>query len=305
VQLWAVNITGANSQDFTIGNFYADYFFEGPASFEGSLEGEGGLEDFPEGPDFPFDGIIPAGEEMTFDITFDPSADGFRSARVEIVSNDPDAAIFDFAIQGTGVIDDVVGNTTGFDFVNNGRLFGDVPAGPIFSGVEEVVREFVTKVLEQFSNGNDLPKAGTNDGILLFTLNLGNSAGDDLLTINDKTISGPDLRGFFAMAAEILQIQLPGRIAAPIDLDIAMSFDGEVPPAAVAIVLNQNLRPEGFVELSAAIEFDGNPVLGSTDGPVILNLDGPAPNEEVKEELVENLVKEVLELLMKALGLME
>lgn len=39
----------------------------------------------------------------TFDVTFDPGADGTRSATVTLTSDDPDVGSFDFALQGTGI----------------------------------------------------------------------------------------------------------------------------------------------------------------------------------------------------------
>lgn len=50
----------------------------------------------------PMSTIVPAGT-TTFDITFDPSADGLRSATVSFTTNDVSGNTFDFAIQGTGL----------------------------------------------------------------------------------------------------------------------------------------------------------------------------------------------------------
>lgn len=65
-----VQITGVNATDFTI-------TVEPPAS-------------------------VAAGANTTFQITFDPAAIGLRTATVNLFSNDPDEATYDFAIQGTG-----------------------------------------------------------------------------------------------------------------------------------------------------------------------------------------------------------
>ncbi len=45
---------------------------------------------------------VAAGTNTTFQITFDPAAIGLRTATVNIFSDDPDEATYDFAIQGTG-----------------------------------------------------------------------------------------------------------------------------------------------------------------------------------------------------------
>ncbi|MCI4661886.1 MAG: Ig-like domain-containing protein [Neomegalonema sp.] len=47
-------------------------------------------------------GVIAAGGSETFTVTFTPAAEGLRSASIEIVSDDADEALYDFAIQGTG-----------------------------------------------------------------------------------------------------------------------------------------------------------------------------------------------------------
>ena len=71
----------------------------------------------------------------TFQVTFNPSAAGLRTATVTFTNNDPDEATYDFAIQGTGTIglsiNDVSMNegdsgTTAFDFT----VSLDSPAPP-------------------------------------------------------------------------------------------------------------------------------------------------------------------------------
>ena len=56
---------------------------------------------------------IAAGSSTTFDVTFDPSAIGIRSATINIVNNDGNENPYDFAIQGTGLNPEinVTGNT--------------------------------------------------------------------------------------------------------------------------------------------------------------------------------------------------
>ncbi|MBL7663451.1 choice-of-anchor D domain-containing protein [bacterium] len=48
---------------------------------------------------------LPEGQTTTFQITFDPSAVGVRTATVSIVNNDADENPYDFAIQGEGLLD--------------------------------------------------------------------------------------------------------------------------------------------------------------------------------------------------------
>ncbi len=52
-----------------------------------------------------------AGGSTTFQIRFDPSADGLRTAVVSIISDDADENPYDFAIQGTGT---QAQNSTGY-----------------------------------------------------------------------------------------------------------------------------------------------------------------------------------------------
>lgn len=46
---------------------------------------------------------VAAGSSTTFDVTFDPSADGLRSADVSFTTNDTAGTTFNFSIQGTGL----------------------------------------------------------------------------------------------------------------------------------------------------------------------------------------------------------
>jgi hypothetical protein len=57
---------------------------------------------------------VTAGGSTTFQVTFNPSAAGLRTATITINNNDADEAVYDFAIQGTGVDPEinVQGNST-------------------------------------------------------------------------------------------------------------------------------------------------------------------------------------------------
>lgn len=67
----ALNLSGLNSADFVISNFTA--------------------------------GTVAVDAVLTFDITFDPSAEGTRLAAIEVVNNDADENPYDFSIGGVGV----------------------------------------------------------------------------------------------------------------------------------------------------------------------------------------------------------
>ncbi|MEM6690122.1 MAG: choice-of-anchor D domain-containing protein [Planctomycetota bacterium] len=45
---------------------------------------------------------VPVGQNVTFDVTFQPTSDGVRDATVEITSSDADNSVFEFAVTGTG-----------------------------------------------------------------------------------------------------------------------------------------------------------------------------------------------------------
>ncbi|WP_375559722.1 BspA family leucine-rich repeat surface protein [Bernardetia sp. OM2101] len=69
----SINVSGANSSDFSLGISF-------PVT------------------------ILPGGLGIRMDLIFTPSAAGLRTATITINSNDPDEAAFDFAVQGTGDI---------------------------------------------------------------------------------------------------------------------------------------------------------------------------------------------------------
>ncbi|EKV03537.1 hypothetical protein Lepto7375DRAFT_5842 [Leptolyngbya sp. PCC 7375] len=64
-----ITVSGVDATDFTIQNFTA--------------------------------GTVTAGGTLNFDVVFTPSADGLRTATIEIANNDADEGTFDFTIQGT------------------------------------------------------------------------------------------------------------------------------------------------------------------------------------------------------------
>jgi YVTN family beta-propeller protein len=52
----------------------------------------------------PSSSTIASSGSLTFQVTFDPSATGLRTATVNIASNDSDESTYDFVIQGTGIV---------------------------------------------------------------------------------------------------------------------------------------------------------------------------------------------------------
>ena len=52
----------------------------------------------------PISPVAPSGGTTTFEITFDPSAEGLRVANVSIANDDSDENPYDFSIQGTGMV---------------------------------------------------------------------------------------------------------------------------------------------------------------------------------------------------------
>lgn len=63
----------------------------------------------PEAGDFnlipPIDDSLEPGESTFFTVGFDPSQLGVRQTRVRVPSNDPDEGLFEFAVQGVGIVD--------------------------------------------------------------------------------------------------------------------------------------------------------------------------------------------------------
>ncbi len=86
---------------------------------------------------------IPAGGSLSFDINFTPTAEGIRTATVNVSSNDMDiAAVYDFGIQGTatkkviGISENKLSDMVSF-YPNpaNGELYISLPAGMVSAGI--------------------------------------------------------------------------------------------------------------------------------------------------------------------------
>ena len=75
---------------------------------------------------------IAAASSTTFNITFDPSASGLRTATVSIANDDSDENPYTFAIQGTGVnstASDII-ESSGFTYTSNINYLANQAAGP-------------------------------------------------------------------------------------------------------------------------------------------------------------------------------
>jgi C1A family cysteine protease/subtilisin-like proprotein convertase family protein len=100
-----VQITGANAADFTVTQ--------------------------------PSSSTLAAGGSVTFQVTFDPSACGTRTATVNIASNDSDESTYDFVIQGTGVTG---ANTTSIAIPDSG-MANPYPSSISVSGLSGTVTD--------------------------------------------------------------------------------------------------------------------------------------------------------------------
>ena len=86
---------GSVVRTFTIENTGGADLTIGAISFSGTNTGDFSVTSSPAS------SIVPAGS-TTFDVTFDPSGDGIRTADISIVNNDADENPYNFAIQGSG-----------------------------------------------------------------------------------------------------------------------------------------------------------------------------------------------------------
>lgn len=87
---------GTVARTFTIANTGAAPLTVDTVSLSGANPGDFSVTSSPASP-------VSAGDSTTFQITFDPSAAGVRTATVSIVNNDADENPYTFAIGGTGV----------------------------------------------------------------------------------------------------------------------------------------------------------------------------------------------------------
>ncbi|MFN8396251.1 MAG: HYR domain-containing protein [Bacteroidia bacterium] len=90
--------TGTIVRTFTIENVTGADLTLGAISITGAAAADFTVTASPTSP-------VTAGNSTTFNVTFDPSAVGLRSATISIANNDPDENPYDFAIQGTGNAD--------------------------------------------------------------------------------------------------------------------------------------------------------------------------------------------------------
>ena len=150
--LTSIIITGANSGDYSITGFATS-----PVSASGNT---------------------------TFQITFDPSAAGARTATVTIVNNDCDEGSYDFAIQGTGIDPEV--NVKG----NNTTIAdGDVTPGT--------------------ADHTDFGNQSVCSGSVVRTFTIENT-GNSNLTLGTVTLSGTDAADYSITSAPTSPVAASG-----------------------------------------------------------------------------------------------
>jgi len=97
------------------------------------------------------DAAVASGGSSAFDVTFDPSATGLRTATVRVFSDDSDEALYEFAVSGTGVNPeiDIQGNSTSVpdgDAAPRTQDFTDFRQVPVSSsGLTSVTRTFTIR----------------------------------------------------------------------------------------------------------------------------------------------------------------
>ena len=139
-----------------------------------------------------------AGETTTFDVTFDPTVDGLRSATVVINSNDADEAAFDFAITGTGTTPEP--NEPEINVQGNGNDIADGDTTPSTS--------------DDTDFGNvDTSSGSTTNSFLV------ENVGDATLTVSSIVLSGTAAADFSVASS------LPGTIAPGAQATIDITFD--------------------------------------------------------------------------------
>nr|WP_321222405.1 choice-of-anchor D domain-containing protein [uncultured Psychroserpens sp.] len=103
-------VAGTNPNTFTIQNTGTGPLSVGAISITGVNAGDFTVTALPGTPS------VPASGSTTFEITFDPSANGLRTAEVSIINDDSDENPYNFSIQGTGIIPEpeinILGNAT-------------------------------------------------------------------------------------------------------------------------------------------------------------------------------------------------
>lgn len=113
--------------------------------------------------------IAPAGS-TTFNITFDPSALGTRTATVSIANDDSDENPYTFAIQGTGVnsnTSDII-ESSGFSYTSNINYLANQAAGP-FTNTTGNVGVFRFQVRDG-GGSNDADSEGTELNSITFSV---------------------------------------------------------------------------------------------------------------------------------------
>jgi photosystem II stability/assembly factor-like uncharacterized protein len=130
---------------------------------------------------------VTASGSTTFQVTFDPSASGTRTATLTLVNDDNDVGIYDFAIQGTGVSLFATWQTL------NGAA-GTIAADHDNDGVPDVIEYFVGGPNGNTTGQTTLPSIINNSGTLSITWIKGTGYpgvyGSDYLIETSTTLTG-------------------------------------------------------------------------------------------------------------------
>jgi hypothetical protein len=130
---------------------------------------------------------VTASGSTTFQVTFDPSASGTRTAKLTIANNDSDESSYDFAIQGTGVSLFATWQTL------NGAA-GTIAADHDNDGVPNGIEYFVGGPNGNTTGQTTLPSIINNSGTLSITWIKGTGYpgvyGSDYLIETSTTLTG-------------------------------------------------------------------------------------------------------------------
>ncbi|MCK5148897.1 choice-of-anchor D domain-containing protein [bacterium] len=124
--------------------------------------------------------------QTTFEVTFDPSAEGARNAEIQIDSNDPDEDPYNFAITGTGSAPDI-GVSGNNQSISNGDTTPTESDHTHFGSVQEAgstTKTYTYTIDNSSTGGIDLVLNGSP----LVELSGDNAADFEVTTLPDETV---------------------------------------------------------------------------------------------------------------------
>ncbi|MFZ1699275.1 MAG: choice-of-anchor D domain-containing protein, partial [Pyrinomonadaceae bacterium] len=203
---------------------------------------------------------VTAGNSTTFQVTFDPSNPGLRTATVNIVNDDADENPYDFAIQGTGtpVIDGAAGGDTFVVSCSGGNTTVTVNATPVMN----------------FPTGSFSP------------LTINGNAGNDTLTVDFANCNPAPAGGiFFNGGSDTDSMTLQGGNFASSMHTPSSANDGVVQLAGgttgAATITFTGLEPVTDTTVAASITINGTAAVDT-----INIIDGPAGTTQVNSGAV-------------------